>query len=119
MRVFMHPRRSTSLRCLPSCVGAGEKFPEITAGEYLAERFARNPGSRGSRDARRSHRSFRALSYGQRTSPSVDSDLPVGAGPVSHGWAPRFLAGGSSIAGSSMADNRRVAVLVGSLRRSR
>ena len=39
MPFFMHPRESTSLRCLPSCVGVGEKFPEITAGEYLAERL--------------------------------------------------------------------------------
>lgn len=39
MPFFMHPRESTSLRCLPSCVGAGAKYPEITAGEYLAERL--------------------------------------------------------------------------------
>jgi isopenicillin N synthase-like dioxygenase len=39
MPFFMHPRESTSLRCLPSCVGTGAKYPEITAGEYLAERL--------------------------------------------------------------------------------
>lgn len=39
MPFFMHPRESTSLRCLPSCLGAGAKYPEITAGEYLAERL--------------------------------------------------------------------------------
>ena len=39
MPFFMHPRESTSLRCLPSCVGVGAKYPEITAGEYLAERL--------------------------------------------------------------------------------
>lgn len=39
MPFFMHPRESTSLRCLPSCVGAGARYPEITAGEYLAERL--------------------------------------------------------------------------------
>jgi isopenicillin N synthase-like dioxygenase len=39
MPFFMHPRESTSLRCLPSCLGTGAKYPEITAGEYLAERL--------------------------------------------------------------------------------
>ncbi|MCU0761018.1 MAG: hypothetical protein MUF07_17710 [Steroidobacteraceae bacterium] len=39
MPFFMHPRDSTSLRCLPSCVGTGARYPEVTAGEYLAERL--------------------------------------------------------------------------------
>jgi hypothetical protein len=40
MPFFMHPTESTSLRCLPSCLGtAGPKYPETTAGEFLAERL--------------------------------------------------------------------------------
>lgn len=39
MPFFMHPTSATSLRCLPSCVGAGAQFPEISAGEFLAERL--------------------------------------------------------------------------------
>lgn len=39
MPFFMHPTESTSLRCLPSCVGAGVRYPEISAGEFLAERL--------------------------------------------------------------------------------
>jgi isopenicillin N synthase-like dioxygenase len=39
MPFFMHPTDSTSLRCLPSCLGAGPRYPEITAGEFLAERL--------------------------------------------------------------------------------
>ena len=36
---FMHPTLETSLKVLPSCVGEGAHFPEITAGEYLEERL--------------------------------------------------------------------------------
>lgn len=39
MPFFMHPTDSTSLACLPSCRGDGEKFAPITAGEFLAERI--------------------------------------------------------------------------------
>ncbi len=39
MPFFMHPTDSTSLRCLPSCLGAGARYPEISAGEFLAERL--------------------------------------------------------------------------------
>jgi isopenicillin N synthase-like dioxygenase len=39
MPFFMHPTLDTSLKVLPSCEGAGAKFPEITAGEYLHERL--------------------------------------------------------------------------------
>jgi isopenicillin N synthase-like dioxygenase len=39
MPFFMHPTLDTSLKVLPSCVGDGEKFPEVTAGEFLAERL--------------------------------------------------------------------------------
>ncbi len=40
MPFFLHPTESTSLRCLPSCLGAGgAKYPEITAGEFLSERL--------------------------------------------------------------------------------
>lgn len=39
MPFFMHPTLETSLKVLPSCLGDGAKFPEITAGEYLDERL--------------------------------------------------------------------------------
>lgn len=40
MPFFMHPTRATRLDVLPSCVGAGKKFADITAGEFLDERLA-------------------------------------------------------------------------------
>lgn len=39
MPFFLHPNSATSLRCLPSCVGSGEKYPEISAGEFLEQRL--------------------------------------------------------------------------------
>lgn len=39
MPFFMHPASDVSLKCLPTCEGAGAKWPEITAGEFLAERL--------------------------------------------------------------------------------
>lgn len=39
MPFFMHPASNVSLKCLPSCLGDGAKWPEITAGEFLAERL--------------------------------------------------------------------------------
>ncbi len=40
MPFFMHPVESLSLRCLPSCLGTGgAKYPEISAGEFLAQRL--------------------------------------------------------------------------------
>ncbi len=39
MPFFMHPRDDVTLSCLPSCVGDGAKYPEITAGAFLAERL--------------------------------------------------------------------------------
>lgn len=39
MPFFMHPASNVSLKCLPSCLGDGVKWPEITAGEFLAERL--------------------------------------------------------------------------------
>ncbi len=39
MPFFMHPASATSLRCLPACIGAGAKYPETTAGEFLDERL--------------------------------------------------------------------------------
>lgn len=39
MPFFMHPASDVSLKCLPSCEGAGARWPEITAGEFLAERL--------------------------------------------------------------------------------
>lgn len=38
MPFFMQPTRATSLKVLDSCVGAGARFPETTAGEFLDER---------------------------------------------------------------------------------
>ncbi len=39
MPFFMHPRSEVQLRCLSSCRGAGEKYPEITAGDFLMQRL--------------------------------------------------------------------------------
>jgi isopenicillin N synthase-like dioxygenase len=39
MPFFMHPSSSVPLDVLPSCRGAGAKYPPITAGEFLAERL--------------------------------------------------------------------------------
>jgi isopenicillin N synthase-like dioxygenase len=39
MPFFMHPTSPTSLACLPSCRGAGERWPPITAGEFLEQRL--------------------------------------------------------------------------------
>jgi isopenicillin N synthase-like dioxygenase len=39
MPFFMHPTSSTSLACLPSCRGAGERWPPITAGAFLEQRL--------------------------------------------------------------------------------
>lgn len=39
MPFFMHPNSDVSLKCLPSCVGDGVRYPEITAGAFLAQRL--------------------------------------------------------------------------------
>jgi len=39
MPFFMHPNSSALLRCLPSCVGSGARYPEISAGAFLAQRL--------------------------------------------------------------------------------
>ena len=39
MPFFMHPASDVSLKVLPSCEGARPPLPEITAGEFLAERL--------------------------------------------------------------------------------
>lgn len=39
MPFFMHPASAVSLKVLPSCEGEGAKWPEITAGAFLAERL--------------------------------------------------------------------------------
>lgn len=39
MPFFLHPRSGASLAAIPSCAGAGERWPPITAGAYLAERL--------------------------------------------------------------------------------
>lgn len=39
MPFFMHPRPEALLSCLPSCVGEGAKYPDITAGEFLYQRL--------------------------------------------------------------------------------
>jgi isopenicillin N synthase-like dioxygenase len=39
MPFFMHPDADVVLRCLPSCVGAGAKYPDIRAGTFLDERL--------------------------------------------------------------------------------
>lgn len=39
MPFFFHPNNTMSLACLPSCVGKGKRYPDTTAGEFLAERL--------------------------------------------------------------------------------
>lgn len=39
MPFFMHPNSEASLKCLPSCRGEREKFPPITAGDFLTQRL--------------------------------------------------------------------------------
>jgi isopenicillin N synthase-like dioxygenase len=39
MPFFMHPDADVMLRCLPACVGAGAKYPDIRAGTFLQERL--------------------------------------------------------------------------------
>jgi isopenicillin N synthase-like dioxygenase len=39
MPFFMHPTPTTSLKAIPSCIGDGEKMPEILAGDYLIQRL--------------------------------------------------------------------------------
>lgn len=39
MPFFVHPHANASLKVLPSCVGEGEKWPDITANEFLNQRL--------------------------------------------------------------------------------
>jgi isopenicillin N synthase-like dioxygenase len=39
MPFFMHPSSETILECLPSCIGAGAKYPPIAASAFLAQRL--------------------------------------------------------------------------------
>lgn len=39
MPFFMHPRPEAMLSCLPSCVGEGAKYADITAGQFLYQRL--------------------------------------------------------------------------------
>jgi isopenicillin N synthase-like dioxygenase len=39
MPFFMHPDPEVVLRCLPACVGAGARYPEIRAGTFLEQRL--------------------------------------------------------------------------------
>jgi isopenicillin N synthase-like dioxygenase len=39
MPFFLHFRNEVVLKCLPKFKGSGEKYPEITAGEFLNERL--------------------------------------------------------------------------------
>jgi isopenicillin N synthase-like dioxygenase len=39
MPFFMHPQSDVDLSCLPSCKGEGEKYPSITAGNFLMQRL--------------------------------------------------------------------------------
>jgi isopenicillin N synthase-like dioxygenase len=40
MPFFMHPNSQALLSCLPSCVGSGARYPDITAGVLLEQRLA-------------------------------------------------------------------------------
>jgi isopenicillin N synthase-like dioxygenase len=39
MPFFVHPHSNASLNCLPSCIGDGAKYADITAGEFLTQRL--------------------------------------------------------------------------------
>jgi isopenicillin N synthase-like dioxygenase len=39
MPFFMHPDADVVLRCLPSCVGTGARYPDIRAGTFLEQRL--------------------------------------------------------------------------------
>jgi isopenicillin N synthase-like dioxygenase len=39
MPFFVHPHSNAVLKCIPSCVGEKELFPEITAGAFLTQRL--------------------------------------------------------------------------------
>ncbi|OFW99666.1 MAG: oxidoreductase [Alphaproteobacteria bacterium RIFCSPHIGHO2_12_FULL_63_12] len=39
MPFFMHPHRDAVLECIPSCIGAGAKYPPITADGFLKQRL--------------------------------------------------------------------------------
>jgi len=39
MPFFMHPNSDVMLRCLPTCVGDGVRFPDIRAGDFLEQRL--------------------------------------------------------------------------------
>jgi isopenicillin N synthase-like dioxygenase len=39
MPFFMHPNTDAVLSCLASCRGAGAKYPDVTAGEFLEQRL--------------------------------------------------------------------------------
>jgi isopenicillin N synthase-like dioxygenase len=39
MPFFMHPNPDVTLSCIESCVGAGAKYPEISAGAFLEQRL--------------------------------------------------------------------------------
>ncbi|MFA6239166.1 MAG: 2-oxoglutarate and iron-dependent oxygenase domain-containing protein [Bacteriovorax sp.] len=39
MPFFVHPHSKAMLSCIPSCVGNGAKFPDITAGDFLTQRL--------------------------------------------------------------------------------
>ncbi|MGZ3790497.1 MAG: isopenicillin N synthase family dioxygenase [Bacteriovorax sp.] len=39
MPFFVHPHSKAMLRCIPSCVGEGAKYSDITAGDFLTQRL--------------------------------------------------------------------------------
>ena len=39
MPFFMHPNPDVTLSCIESCIGAGAKYPEISAGAFLEQRL--------------------------------------------------------------------------------
>lgn len=39
MPFFMHPHPEASLACLPSCIGSGKKYPDISSGDFLTQRL--------------------------------------------------------------------------------
>ncbi len=39
MPFFVHPHPEAELKCIPSCLGSGAKYPPISSHEFLMERL--------------------------------------------------------------------------------
>ena len=44
MPFFVHPNPEAVLKCLPSCIGKGAKYPDILANDFLLQRLKKEIG---------------------------------------------------------------------------